>query len=140
MAIPGSQEHRTLNQRYPRGVDVAPRPLRGALYARVSAHHIHEDRPAAVLGRARSLAAGRSEPLAVTRACFEWVRDEIQQCVDYGRDELTCAASEVLRAGTGFCYAKSHLLVALLRTNGLPAGLCSQRLARDAELWDRGGA
>jgi transglutaminase-like putative cysteine protease len=86
----------------------------------------------AVHGRARSLAAGRSDPLAVTRACFEWVRDEIQHCADYGRDELPCAASEVLRAGTGFCYAKSHLLVALLRANGLPAGLCYQRLARDA--------
>ena len=86
----------------------------------------------AVLGRARSLAAGRSDPLAVSRTCFEWVRDEIRHCMDYGRDELTCAASEVLQAGTGFCYAKSHLLVALLRANGLPAGLCYQRLARDA--------
>jgi transglutaminase-like putative cysteine protease len=85
-----------------------------------------------VLGRARSLAAGRGDPLAVSRACFEWVRDEIRHCMDYGRDELTCAASEVLRAGTGFCYAKSHLLVALLRATGVPAGLCSQRLARDA--------
>jgi transglutaminase-like putative cysteine protease len=63
--------------------------------------------------------------------CFEWVRDEIRHCKDYGLDELTCAASEVLRAGTGFCYAKSHLLVALLRANGVPAGLCYQRLALD---------
>ncbi len=85
-----------------------------------------------VLERARSLAAGRGDPLAVSRACFEWVRDAIPHCLDAGRDELPCAASEVLRAGTGFCYAKSHLLVALLRANGLPAGLCYQRLARDA--------
>lgn len=85
-----------------------------------------------VLGLARSLAAGRQDPVAISRACFEWVRDEIQHCLDYGRDELTCAASEVLQAGTGFCYAKSHLLVALLRANDVPAGLCYQRLARDA--------
>ena len=84
-----------------------------------------------VLALARSLAAGRQDPFELSRVCFEWVRDEIQHCMDYGRDELTCAASEVLRAGTGFCYAKSHLLVALLRANGLPAGLCYQRLARD---------
>jgi transglutaminase-like putative cysteine protease len=84
-----------------------------------------------VLELARSLAAGRHDPYEIGRACFEWVRDEIQHCMDYGRDELTCAASEVLRAGTGFCYAKSHLLVALLRANGVPAGLCYQRLARD---------
>nr|WP_269749949.1 transglutaminase family protein [Polyangium fumosum] len=42
---------------------------------------------------------------------------------------LTCTASEVLRHRTGFCYAKSHLLAALLRANGLPAGFCYQRLA-----------
>jgi transglutaminase-like putative cysteine protease len=85
-----------------------------------------------VLDLARSLAAGREDPLEVSHVCFEWVRDEIRHCMDDGRDELTCAASEVLRAGTGFCYAKSHLLVALLRANGIPAGLCYQRLARDA--------
>jgi hypothetical protein len=30
---------------------------------------------------------------------------------------------------TGYCYAKSHLLAALLRANGIPAGLCYQRLS-----------
>ena len=78
---------------------------------------------------ARRLAEGKRGVEEVARACFEWVRDEIQHCVDYGREELTCAASEVLREGTGFCYAKSHLLVALLRANGIPAGFCYQRLA-----------
>jgi len=33
--------------------------------------------------------------------------------------------------GTGDCYAKSHLLAALLRANGIPAGLCYQRLTID---------
>jgi transglutaminase-like putative cysteine protease len=84
-----------------------------------------------VLGLARSLGAGRRDASEVGRACFEWVRDEIRHCVDFGLDTLTCSASEVLRAGTGFCYAKSHLLVALLRANGLPAGLCYQRLTRN---------
>ncbi|MBI2949982.1 MAG: hypothetical protein HYY23_20300 [Verrucomicrobia bacterium] len=32
----------------------------------------------------------------------------------------------------GFCYAKSHLLAALLRARGIPAALCYQRLAFDA--------
>ena len=32
---------------------------------------------------------------------------------------------------TGFCYAKSHLLAALLRANGIPAGFCYQRLSID---------
>jgi transglutaminase-like putative cysteine protease len=44
---------------------------------------------------------------------------------------VTCAASEVLASGTGYCYAKSHLLAALLRANGIPAGFCYQRLSID---------
>lgn len=40
-------------------------------------------------------------------------------------------ASEVLLEGTGFCYAKCQLLVAMLRANGIPAGFCYQRLMRD---------
>ena len=34
----------------------------------------------------------------------------------------------MLEHGTGYCYAKSHLLAALLRANGIPTGLCYQRL------------
>lgn len=60
--------------------------------------------------------------------CFEWVRDEISHCLDVGREEVTCIASDVLALGTSFCYGKSHLLVALLRANGIAAGLCYQRL------------
>ncbi len=44
---------------------------------------------------------------------------------------VTCRASDVLMHRTGWCYAKSHLLAALLRANGIPAGLCYQRLALD---------
>lgn len=42
---------------------------------------------------------------------------------------VTCRASDVLLHGTGYCYAKSHLLAALLRANGIPSGLCYQRLS-----------
>lgn len=80
---------------------------------------------------AKSLANGGRSPVAVAKRCFEWVRDEIQHSVDYGRLPVTCVASDVLRVGSGYCYAKSHLLAALLRANGIPAGLCYQRLSRD---------
>jgi GNAT superfamily N-acetyltransferase len=86
----------------------------------------------AVRSRARDLARGRGS--ATVRACFEWVRDRIPHTVDHGLERVTCAASEVLREGTGFCYAKSHLLAALLRANGIPTGFVYQRLALD----DRG--
>src|SRR5690349_23350286 len=77
---------------------------------------------------AHELAAGSTDRDAIARACFEWVRDQIGHCVDYDRDEVTCNASEVREVGTGFCYAKSHLLVALLRANGIRSGFCYQRL------------
>ncbi len=59
---------------------------------------------------------------------FEFVRDEIKHSRDYQLNPVTCKASDVLKYGTGFCYAKSHLLAALLRANNIPAGLCYQRL------------
>jgi len=86
-----------------------------------------------VLAHARALGEGLADPTMVARRCFEWVRDEIKHSSDHGLQAVTCTASEVLREGSGFCYAKSHLLAALLRANGLPAGLCYQRLTRDDE-------
>jgi transglutaminase-like putative cysteine protease len=82
-----------------------------------------------VRAMARRLAQDARSEQEVVRACFEFVRDEIAHSADFRRDPVTCQASDVLRHGTGFCYAKSHLLAALLRANGIPAGLCYQRLA-----------
>ena len=84
-----------------------------------------------VAALAHRLAAGNASPEAMAQRCFEWVRDSIRHSQDFGLNPVTCAASEVLAAGTGFCYAKSHLLVALLRANRVPAGLCYQRLSLD---------
>jgi len=75
------------------------------------------------------LSAGVSDPVEIARRCYLWVRDEIRHSVDYGETRVTCTASEVLAQRTGFCYAKSHLLAALLRANDIPAGFCYQRLA-----------
>ena len=86
-----------------------------------------------VLQLARQLADGAADPTDVARRCFEWVRDEIEHSMDFGRVEVTCRASDVLAARTGFCYAKSHLLAALLRANGIPAALCYQRLSIDGQ-------
>lgn len=69
--------------------------------------------------------------IEIARRCFVWVRDEIEHSADYRRREVTCRASDVLARRTGFCYAKSHLLAALLRANGIPAGFCYQRLSID---------
>lgn len=84
-----------------------------------------------VLAKARELSAGASGPREIAGRCFEWVRDHIQHSSDFRRNPVTCAASEVLAEGTGYCYAKSHLLAGLLRANGIPAGFCYQRLSID---------
>jgi transglutaminase-like putative cysteine protease len=84
-----------------------------------------------VLALARRMVDRPSDARDVAKRCFEWVRDEIEHSVDFRRSEVTCRASEVLAARTGFCYAKSHLLAALLRANGIPAALCYQRLSID---------
>ena len=83
---------------------------------------------AAVLSQAKLLAVGLTEPEQIARSCFDFVRDQIKHSVDYQLNPVTCIASDVLEHGTGYCYAKSHLLAALLRANGIPAGLCYQRL------------
>ncbi len=57
-----------------------------------------------------------------------YVRDEIRHSNDYQLNPVTCKASDVLKYKTGYCYAKSHLLAALLRANGFPTGLCYQRI------------
>jgi len=70
----------------------------------------------------------RNDVRSTAQRCFEFVRDEIRHSADYKMNPVTCAASDVLLHKTGYCYAKSHLLCALLRANGVPAGMCYQRL------------
>lgn len=81
-----------------------------------------------LLSKARALVAGVGSVRDKARICFEFVRDDIKHSWDYQLNPVTCRASDVLLHGTGFCYAKSHLLAALLRANEIPAGLCYQRL------------
>jgi transglutaminase-like putative cysteine protease len=85
----------------------------------------------AILELAKKIASEHEVPEAIAKACFEWVRDEIHHSYDYQMNPLTWRASDVLCYRTGYCYAKSHLLAALLRANGIPAGLCYQRLSID---------
>ena len=87
-----------------------------------------------ILELADRLAATAQTTEEIAKACFEWVRDRIQHSYDYQMNPVTCRASDVLKYQTGYCFAKSHLLAALLRANQIPAGLCYQRLSLD----DRG--
>ncbi|HTO51758.1 MAG TPA: transglutaminase family protein [Myxococcota bacterium] len=91
----------------------------------------------AIVERARALAGGSAQDEAKARACYAFVRDEIAHTADAGGDALTCRASEVLEARTGIGFAKSHLLAALLRSLGIPAGFCYQVVRRAPDSSER---
>lgn len=71
------------------------------------------------------------DPERYAEAAFVFVRDTIARSEDVDRWSTAYRASEVLRCGDALCHGKAHLLVALLRARGLPAGVCYQRLADD---------
>ena len=68
-----------------------------------------------------------SDEISRIKATFEYVRDHIAHSFDIAANTVTYTASEVLEAGHGICYAKSHLLTALLRGMRIPAGICYQK-------------
>lgn len=72
-----------------------------------------------------------NDALKTASGCFHWVRDRIAHSFDSNAQCVSCSASETLRNRTGICYAKSHLLAALLRANRIPAAFGYQRLALD---------
>ncbi|MGF1457745.1 MAG: transglutaminase family protein [Leptolyngbyaceae cyanobacterium] len=78
---------------------------------------------------AANLAQGQNTPTAIAQRCFVWVRDEVKHSADYQLNPVTWRASDVLHHRTGYCFAKSHLLAALLRAHQIPAGFCYQRLS-----------
>jgi len=82
----------------------------------------------AIVAAAEEIAGHAAEDEEIARRCFFWVRDRVRHSSDHRISVVTCTASDVLKHRAGFCYAKSHLLAALLRANGIPAGLCYQRL------------
>lgn len=67
------------------------------------------------------------------RKAYEYVRDKISHSADISADSVSCSASEVLSAGHGICFAKSHLLAAILRSKSIPTGFCYQKLILDDE-------
>jgi transglutaminase-like putative cysteine protease len=64
----------------------------------------------------------------IVKETFEFVRDQVAHSWDILSDRVTLMASDVLKYREGICYAKSHLLAALLRGMGIPTGFCYQKL------------
>lgn len=83
---------------------------------------------------ADSLFGNADSDVEYIKKAYEFVRDNISHSADINEDMLTCSASEVLAAGHGICFAKSHLLAALLRCKSIPTGFCYQKLILDDEM------
>lgn len=80
---------------------------------------------------ARTITASDADDVERARTLYLWVRDSVSHSVDADRPELVINAVDVLLSGHGMCFGKSHLLVALCRALGIPAGLCYQRVRKE---------
>lgn len=77
---------------------------------------------------ARQLFNNKQSATEKIEVAFHYVRDDIQHSWDIQNKVVTCSAADVAEVGHGICYAKSNLLSALLRSQGIPTGFCYQRL------------
>lgn len=75
-----------------------------------------------------------SNEIELIKNIYEYVRDNIYHSADIMGKVVTYRASDVLKYKEGFCYAKSHLLAALLRFHKIPTGFCYQKLILNDEL------
>lgn len=87
----------------------------------------------AITELADALLQKSNNELDFIKTAYEFVRDNISHSADINEDVITCTASEVLKAGHGICFAKSHLLAAILRCKSVPTGFCYQKLILDDE-------
>jgi transglutaminase-like putative cysteine protease len=84
------------------------------------------------IGRlAGDLRSRHTDDVDFARAAFEHVRDNIRHSWDAQDTHVSITASDTLAHGTGLCFAKAHLLAAILRSQGIPTGFCYQRLTDD---------
>ena len=103
---------------------VIPRPTSANLADYLAADDVVDHRHPLIRAHVAKLSG---DPKARAEAAFLFVRDEVEHVVDARDPRVTWRASDVLRERVGICYAKAHLLAALLRAQGIPAGFCYQR-------------
>jgi transglutaminase-like putative cysteine protease len=106
-----------------------PSPTSERLSDYLAADAVVDHEHPAVRARVDALRAAGDAPVERAEAAFRFVRDEVAHVVDAGDPRVTWRASDVLRERVGICYAKAHLLAALLRAQGIPAGFCYQELS-----------
>lgn len=86
-----------------------------------------------IVKTAKELSLNTSNDVETAKAIYVFVRDKVFHSADINGEYVTCTASDVLKRKEGICYAKSHLLAALMRYSGIPCGFCYQLLRLDDE-------
>lgn len=81
-----------------------------------------------IISKADEFKQNYVDEIALVKAVYEFVRDEIKHSWDAQDKRVTKSATEVLEKGVGICWAKVNLLAASLRACGIPSGICYQRL------------
>jgi hypothetical protein len=86
----------------------------------------------------------KQKTLELTRGCrnrqarfasiFAFVKE-----LPYGFEDWDLKASDILKKGWGMCSGKTNLLVAMLRSVGIPARYRVYRIRADSALWGRLG-
>lgn len=80
---------------------------------------------------AENLSKVTHNTIDLAKITYEYVRDNISHSFDINGKVVTCEASNVLKHQEGICFAKAHLLAALLRCLNIPTGFCYQKLVLD---------
>ena len=88
------------------------------------------DRSPEIGSKAKELTKGCSTTRQKFRRLFDFVKE-----LPYGLEDWDMAASETLAKGWGMCSGKSNLLVALLRSLGIPARYRIYRIRAEVNLW-----
>ena len=76
------------------------------------------------------LEAAASSSRERAQLAFELARDGVHHSFDTGNPEVTISAEDALQKQEGICFAKAHVLAALLRGMKIPTGFCYQRVLR----------
>jgi hypothetical protein len=84
--------------------------------------------------KAKELIAGSRKRLEMFESIFGFVKE-----MPYGLEDWDLKASDILRKGWGMCSGKTNLLVAMLRSAGIPARYRVYKIKADSKLWNKLG-
>jgi len=84
--------------------------------------------------KAQEIMAGGMNLDETFNSLFGFVKE-----MPYGLEDWDLKASDILRKGWGMCSGKTNLLVAMLRSAGIPARYRVYKIKADLKLWDKLG-